>query len=335
MKKERLIPIILLALSTIFVILFILNRKNNIQYIYLGLAVAFSLGYAIYQSIQVKTERRKNQENNKANDSLFKNKINLNKDLNNSTKLIYDIYKNNCEEFENVLKKTSCDVNYSYDEEDKTYYLEIENILGIKAKDSFIMVLYTNDLEQSLIINKEEINVADKSYNEILELIINGIKNNVKINNNVDFIIKGAKWEFYTLIALAIIFSGGMIALIVYKIVKGMDFNAFIALLLGLLCLLSLPTIGIINYLKEYLKLDNGIYTYQGFFRHQSAKAKDIKEVRITSGMVINVLFIDKNNNVVLKYRDNGSSFKDGKLKKSLNYYKIPIRTDFESYTGI
>jgi hypothetical protein len=48
-----------------------------------------------------------------------------------------------------------------------------------------------------------------------------------------------------------------------------------------------------------------------------------------TSTNSLKVIFVGKNNQTLIKYRDLGTTFKSGELKRSLNYYKIPLRIDY------
>ena len=330
MKKDRIITWSLLGLATLFVILYIVNKSRELSYIYLIIGCGFSLAYAIFYDHMNRKSKKERAEESKKEDKLFKNKIAEKKSLNPALQVIYDIYNGNVAELNDIIKKTACDISYDYEDEDKTFYLQIDAILGAKRKDAFFLALMANNEEQYLVSQGQEEDVSKLTYDEIVSKIINSVKANVKTSDKIDFVIKSPKWELYACIFFAVASIAGIVAMIVVKVVNGFETGSFIGILCALGAFLALVIFGIYAYFKEELKLENGVYTYRGIFKTRSCIAKEVKSVMVdTSTSSLKVIFIGKNNQTLLQYRDFGTTFKSGELRRSLNYYKIPLRIDY------
>ena len=330
MKKEKIISWSLLGLATLFVILYIVNKQQQLSYIYLIIGCVFCLAYAFFYDHMNRKSKKERTEESKKEDKLFKAKIAEQKSLNPVMEVIYDIYNGNIAELNDIIKKSACDITYDYEEEDKTFYLQIDSILGAKRKDVFFLALMANKEEQYLASQGQEEDVSKLTYDEIVSKIISLVKSNVKTSDKIDFVIKSPKWELYLYIVVTIALIGGIVAAIVGKVVNGLNTGSFIGILCGLIAFLALVIFGIYVYFKEELRLENGVYTYRGIFKTRSCNAKDVKAVMVdTSSNAIKVMFVGKNNQTLLQYRDLGTTFKSGELKRSLNYYKIPLRIDY------
>lgn len=329
MKKDKIINWSVLGLATLFVILYIVNKEHKLSYIYLIIGAVLSLVYAFLADRSLRNSKKEQAQESTKADKLFKNKIYENKDLNNVTKVIYEIYNGNVDELNEIIKKTSCDISYDFDPEENVYYLQIDSILGTKKKEAFFMALMGNGKEACLVYKDHEEDVSNLGYDEIISKIITIVKSNVKMSNKTDFVIRAPKWELVLYIVFGIGMLGGIIGVIIAKVVSGFETSAMVTLICVFSAFLLLCLFGVYGYFKEELKLENGIYTYRGFFKTQSCNAKDVKAVMVdTSSNAIKVVFVGKNNQMLLKYRDLGTTFKSGELKRSLNYYKIPLRID-------
>jgi hypothetical protein len=67
--------------------------------------------------------------------------------------------------------------------------------------------------------------------------------------------------------------------------------------------------------LREQFKFDKETYTYRHFFRKQSIKVQDVRNVQInldSLGTVKKVIFYDKNGKKAISFFDNGRAFIDG-----------------------
>lgn len=330
MKKDRIITWSLLAIATLFVILYIVNKNKELSYIYLIIGCVFCFAYAFFYDHMNRKSKKERREESTKEDKVFKNKIAENRDLSIVTKVIYDIYNSNIAELNDIIKKTSCDISYDYDNEENTFYLQIDSILGAKRKEAFFLDLMGNGKEGILISNGQEEDISKLTYDELVSKIISLVKANVKTSDKIDFVIKGSKFELYAYIFFAVAIIAGIVAIIVTKVINGFETGAFIGMLCSLSAFLLLVFFGIYVYFKEELRLENGIYIYKGIFKTRSCNAKDVKEVMVdTSGRAIKVIFIGKNNQILLQYRDLGTTFKSGELKRSLNYYKVPLRIDY------
>ncbi len=329
MKKDKIINWSVLGLATLFVILYIVNKEQKLSYIYLIIGAVLCLVYAFLADHSLRKSKKENTEESQKADKLFKNKIYENKDLNPLTQVIYDIYNDNVEEFNEIIKKTACDLTYDYDEQDKTFYLQIDCVLGNK-KDVFVVDLMGNSKEQALVSKEGEEDVSKLTYDELLAKLIGLVKSNVKTSDKVDFVIKSPKWELVLYIVFAVGMIGGIIGVVIAKLTNGFETSAMIALICVFSAFLLLCGAGIYEYVKVELRLENGVFTYRGFFKTQSCNAKDVKAVMVdTSTNSLKVIFVGKNNQTLIKYRDLGTTFKSGELKRSLNYYKIPLRIDY------
>lgn len=334
-KRNRIITIILLAIATIFAALFILNRNNNAtKYIYLSISIIFCFAYGIFQALSNKKKNAEDSQKAKEYDSNVKKKIYEFKDLNNTASFIYESFINNNTELSEIIKNTPCDITYDYDDEEKEIYMMIDNVVGMKQKDAFVLVISSSKNKQMIEINDQEKDVTNLEYNEIKNIIFKAIKDNVKIDNNVDFEIRNSKFELYFCGFFGI---AGLIAVIVFiilKVLNKVNNDTFIGILCFGLFFGILGTVGVLWWFREKFSLKDGIYTYRGL-KTRSCNAKDVKEVIILTSTSIKILFVDKNNQKLIKFRDIGRAFSGGSFKKSLNYYKIPMKIDTESYSGI
>lgn len=78
--------------------------------------------------------------------------------------------------------------------------------------------------------------------------------------------------------------------------------------------------------LREQFKFDKETYTYRHFFRKQSIKVQDVRNVQINLdalGTVKKVIFYDKNGKKAISFFDNGRAFIDGVFISSLKEYRI------------
>ena len=78
--------------------------------------------------------------------------------------------------------------------------------------------------------------------------------------------------------------------------------------------------------LREQFKFDKETYTYRHFFRKQSIKVQDVRNVQInldSLGTVKKVIFYDKNGKKAISFFDNGRAFIDGVFISSLKEYRI------------
>ena len=78
--------------------------------------------------------------------------------------------------------------------------------------------------------------------------------------------------------------------------------------------------------LREQFKFDKETYTYRHFFRKQSIKVQDVRNVQInldSLGTVMKVIFYDKDGKKAISFFDNGRGFMDGVFISSLKEYHI------------
>lgn len=78
--------------------------------------------------------------------------------------------------------------------------------------------------------------------------------------------------------------------------------------------------------LREQFKLNNGIYSYRHFFRKQTIKVQDIRNVEIkidSMGSNMKIIFYDKKGKKAISFYDNGRGFLDGVFISSLKEYRI------------
>ena len=330
MKKDKIINWSLLGLATLFVILYIVNKEQKLSYIYLIVGCVFCIAYAIFADLSIRNSKKERAKTEEKENKLFRTKINENKDLNPLTQVIYDIYNDNVVELNEIIKKTSCDIAYDYDAQDKTFYLQIDSILGTKKNEEYTLDLIANSEEHFFVTKDGEEDVSKLTYDELLAKVISLVKANVKISDKVDFVIKGPKWELILYISFAAVMLGGIVVAVIAKITSGFQTSAMLTIIFFCSVFILICGAGIYGYFKQELKLQNTVYTYRGFFKTQSCNAKDVKAVMVdTSTNSIKVIFMGKNNQVLIKYRDLGTTFKSGELKRSLNYYKIPLRVDY------
>ena len=142
----------------------------------------------------------------------------------------------------------------------------------------------------------------------------------------MQFNIKAPKWQLVVLlIAIVIGVAFAVTALTLYLLdICGVIVFAVLTALGALLIVIAI--IGIYIYSVERFTLKDGTYFYRKpFLKSAPVKVSEITRVELTAnGYLFVIKFHGENDKVLLKFFDDGTAFKNGELKRSLEYYNIP-----------
>ncbi len=243
--------------------------------------------------------------------------------------IIYELENQKLDKLNEVIKKTTYETLTGYDKEDNLYYLLISNLIfGNKNIDPFVIELYKNDTEEILLINDQKIDVSIYSKEEIIDLMIDMIEDSIKDvvndNENIDFEITNPKSRLLVYLIIGIVSLLLSVVVVIICLLEIVSMEVLLSLFItGIFIILSI--IGIIAYFREKFSLQNGVYTYRGIFKSVSCKAEDVKKVVFKSNneYIFFVTFMDKNDQKLMKFSDDGTAFRLGQAKKSFNYYGI------------
>ncbi len=309
MKK---LSILLLVLSMVGLVVGALLYKTNgvLATILLVTSVILIFAYAIIE------DRAKKKEKNDFLIQSKKNELESNKNLelhaadDHVTTVIYKLFKGELVELSDLIKNSDCFIEYTYDEEEQVYMVDISSTdLSKKNKDAFIIVLYSSKEEQKLIVNDSEEDLSDLGENEIIDKLTFVVNEKVKKIDVDEFVIKQSKKQ---LIAFSIICSISVIGIVTFIVLGAMatiEWNVSIGMLLTFSLLSVLTGLGIYSYFREKLIYKNHIIQYTGLFRKPvSCRIDDVKSVLVElRGSTRIIQFLDENDNLLMKTYDNGT----------------------------
>ena len=147
-------------------------------------------------------------------------------------------------------------------------------------------------------------------------------------NKPTDFIIKNPLWAKYFFIGFIVGSLGFIIPFTTLYVLGKCDFDYFAFSFLFYFFLL-LGIFGVYVCVKEKFIFQNQVFAYHKIFgKTRSVKVSQIKIILIKSndtGILSKVEFYDHNENKVLWFSDDGTSFKDNLFLTACDKYDIPI----------
>lgn len=149
-----------------------------------------------------------------------------------------------------------------------------------------------------------------------------------RINKPTDFIIKNPLWAKYFFIGFIVGSLGFIIPFTTLYIFNLCDFDYFIYSFIFYLFLLP-GIFGVYVCIKEKFIFQNQVFTYHKIFgKTRSVKVSQIKIILVKPNdnvIFSKIEFYDHNDNKVLWFLDDGTSFKDNLFLTACNNYDIPI----------
>lgn len=149
-----------------------------------------------------------------------------------------------------------------------------------------------------------------------------------KINKPNDFIIKNPLWQKYFFIGFIVGSLGFIIPFTTLYIINLCDFDYFVYSFISYFFLLP-GIFGVYVCVKEKFIFQNQVFTYHKIFgKTRSVKVSQIKIILVKpndNGIISKVEFYDHNDNKVLWFLDDGTSFRDNLFLTACDKYDIPI----------
>lgn len=147
-------------------------------------------------------------------------------------------------------------------------------------------------------------------------------------NKPTDFIIKNPLGLKYFFIGIIVGSLGFVMPFTILYILKLCDFDYFLYSILFYFFLL-IGVFGVYVCIKEKFVLEKEVFSYHKIFaRRESVKVKDIKIILIKPnerGLISKLEFYDHDDNKVVSFFDDGTSFRDNLFLTACNKYDIPI----------
>lgn len=144
----------------------------------------------------------------------------------------------------------------------------------------------------------------------------------------VEFTIKSPLWAGIFSWAVLIIGILGLITGAVFMI-PGIPiaFEVKMCVLIGGGALILFGALMLYVYRKERFSLKDGVFDYiKPFKKSQSARASEINHIAVyASGMLVRVVFYDKDHETLISFLDDGTAFRSGEFERALEAYGIPI----------
>ena len=149
-----------------------------------------------------------------------------------------------------------------------------------------------------------------------------------KINKPNDFIIKNPLWQKYFFIGFIVGSLGFIIPFTTLYILNLCDFDYFVYSFISYFFLLP-GIFGVYVCVKEKFIFQNQVFTYHKIFgKTRSAKVSQIKIILVKPNdnvIFSKIEFYDHNDNKVLWFLDDGTSFRDNLFLTACDKYDIPI----------
>jgi hypothetical protein len=147
-------------------------------------------------------------------------------------------------------------------------------------------------------------------------------------NKPTDFIIKNPLWAKYFFIGFIVGSLGVILSFTILYLLNLCDFDYFVFNFVFYFFLL-LGIFGVYVCVKEKFIFQNQVFSYHKIFgKTRSVKVSQIKIILVKpndNGIISKVEFYDHNDNKVLWFLDDGTSFKDNLFLSACNKYDIPI----------
>lgn len=147
-------------------------------------------------------------------------------------------------------------------------------------------------------------------------------------NKPTDFIIKNPLWAKYFFIGFIVGSLGVILSFTILYLLNLCDFDYFVFNFVFYFFLL-LGIFGVYVCVKEKFIFQNQVFSYHKIFaRRESVKVKDIKIILIKPnerGLISKIEFYDHDDNKVVNFFDDGTSFRDNLFLTACNKYDIPI----------
>jgi hypothetical protein len=176
-RKYKIYEAVILILW--FVILGILAKKLDSECLeqtpFLVILCIISIVFIVLVSLcdnklkKIKEEENKIEEAKEKEES--KKKLIERSQINNITNLMYELYFGNNLTINELLNRYDLEMDYMYDDEEDEDWFEIVSKV-YKKKLFYSLSLTTNG---TLYLEKEELNVSSKTYDEIIELMAKDI----------------------------------------------------------------------------------------------------------------------------------------------------------------
>ena len=145
---------------------------------------------------------------------------------------------------------------------------------------------------------------------------------------NYDFFIQSPKWQRNFFIGALILGVAGPIILTILWLALSFDWGILVGGLLVFIIPLILGPLGLYVWHKETFSFQNGTFTYtKPFKKSQSATLAQIRRVELHTSGFLRILFIGKNEEVLISFLDDGTALAKNRLCAALMHHNIPIVT--------
>ncbi len=340
MKKLKIIGIIGLIVG--IVLLFIgkgleaADENDGRLIFFLISGMAFSLIGAILLVIEenAETKRKKKEEKEGAAKALKISKEMVEAHYRDSivNEIIYE-YENGADgPLKEVIRNSAYEVDAGYNEKEDAFYMFIMkgDVGFFKVKNFFLLRLIKKNEEEIFSVNEEDIDISNLSKEELVAKIIEALTAHspVQEKETLEFTITAPKFSFYIFLGLLVVSVVASIVLLGLYVAQILKVEALFGLLGASGFFLLISALGLWAYAREKFTLKDGVYTNRGLLKTQSCNARDVSKIVIQSanGLLFYVIFIGKNGESLMKCMDDGTMFRAGKFKRSLNYYGIEVK---------
>ena len=147
------------------------------------------------------------------------------------------------------------------------------------------------------------------------------------MQDNYDFKIKPSKWQRKTFLVLII--GGALVLLGVFAVWLIFRFDWGLLVGTALICLIEfmISGLGLFVCYREEFSFQQGVFTYAAAFRKKKAvDIKDVARVEIDVHCALpRITFVGKDEKVLIRFFDDGTSFKDNQFVGALIHYDVPI----------
>ncbi len=308
------------------------ENSETIEIILLISACLVMFGSVALICIGDKLQKQYNIDAQKISEDATKEKIINCRNDSSINEILYEFIANEQTELNDLIKKSACYTGYYYDEKhnDFNFSLSCKKVVRGNGKRNFIASLDKNDDEQVLFINGDVIDVTSYSKEQIVKLLVDELTPFVlKESKSNEFNIKAPKGHLWFSVILSAVSLGGALALLLIQFNDEQVWRYILAGILLLFVLIGL--LGVYGWFREEFILIDGVYTYRSLFKTKSCEAREIGKVILKrgNGVVFTVIFMDRNDEVLIKFLDEGTAFRSGEFNASLGYYGIELKVQY------
>lgn len=318
---------LILYILAFIIIIFAGKNQDSPEIFYPGIVVSFILlSIALYfDKKNGKKELENSIENTEKYEKENKQNLLMYANTNNTTKAIYTIYNDENHEIHKLIKNSGCDFDFEADGEENLYALTVSNISISKKKDSFLFIITSDAESQVIVSNDETIDISTYTEEEILNKAFEILSSKIKVNELTEFEIGLPKWQLKMFLSIIVIGVIATFTLIILSIMKIINIGVALGILLLPLIFVVIAIFGLLSYYNEKLIYKDDELTYISIFKKVSkCKITDVKRLYIsTTSHAARLTFVDKDDNKLIAFNDDGTIRKRDEFHQLLNKYNI------------